>query len=103
MLVNLIVPLLILTAGALYTAHHIKRFRTIEKKTQYTSALHITYILAAALMWAFPLLYSLAALNDRMSPSIPTLRWLLGGLALILVLISGCLYLLDKRAQRPSK
>ena len=103
MLVNLIILLLILTAGALYTAHHVKRFRTIEQKTRYTSALHVTYILAAALMWTFPLLYSIAALNDRMSASIPTLRWLLGVLALILIVISGCLYVLDKRAQRASK
>jgi hypothetical protein len=103
MLANLIVTLLIASAATLYTAHHVKRFRSIDKKTPYTFALHTTYILAAMMMWILPLLYSIAALNGSMYTSMATVRWLIGGVALALLLVSGIFYILDKRAQRQSK
>lgn len=103
MLVDLLVPLLLLSIGALYTIRHIKLFRTVEKKTPYTSALYFSYILAAILMWAGLIFNSLTTLDDRISASIPTVRWLLGSIVLILLLIIASLYLLDKRAQRLSK
>ena len=103
MFIQLLVLFLILSAAILYTAHHIKRFRTIERKTAYTSALHITYILAAALMWSTPLLYGFAEFNTTISNNISSLQRLLAIPAIIILVLAICLYLLDKRAQRPSK